>query len=61
MQQSFPTKEKLKNKKLIDRLFTKGNSVSSYPIKLIYLKTELPFDVAIQAELPFLKKTSKVP
>jgi len=53
---SFPRKEKLKSKKLIEQLFAKGNSVSNYPIKLIYLKTELPFDVPIQAGVTVPKK-----
>jgi len=35
---AFPKKEKLKSKKLIEQLFAEGKSVSSYPIKLIYLK-----------------------
>ncbi|MGJ8658874.1 MAG: ribonuclease P protein component [Cellulophaga fucicola] len=38
---SFPTKEKLKSKKLIGELFTDGKSVSSFPIKLIYLPCTL--------------------
>lgn len=59
MQQSFPKKEKLKSKKLIDQLFIEGKSVSSYPIKLIYLKTPLPFDVKIQAGVTVPKKNFK--
>lgn len=38
---SFPTKEKLKSKKLIGELFTDGKSVSSFPVKLIYLPCTL--------------------
>ncbi|WBU90645.1 ribonuclease P protein component [Cellulophaga omnivescoria] len=37
----FPTKEKLKSKKLIGELFENGKSVSSYPVKLIYLPCTL--------------------
>lgn len=36
---TFPKKEKLKSKKLIEQLFAEGKSVSNYPVKLIYLKT----------------------
>ncbi|MFT4832505.1 MAG: ribonuclease P protein component [Psychroserpens sp.] len=36
---TLPKKEKLKSKKLIERLFAEGKSVSNYPVKLIYLKT----------------------
>ncbi len=56
---TFPRKEKLKSKKLIDQLFVEGQGVSSYPIKLLYLKTELPFDVAIQTGVTVPKKNFK--
>lgn len=56
---SFPKKEKLKSKKLIDRLFAEGKSVSNYPIKLIYLKTELPLEVPFQTAVTVPKKNFK--
>jgi len=59
MPQSFPRKEKLKSKKLIEKLFEEGKSVSNYPIKLIYLKTELPSNVSIQAGVTVPKKNFK--
>lgn len=59
MDYSFPKKEKLKSKKLIDQLFAEGRSVSNFPIKLIYLKTELPYDVPIQAGVTVPKKNFK--
>ncbi len=59
MRSTFPKKEKLKSKKLIEQLFLEGKSVSSYPIKLIYLKTELPFDVIVQAGVSVPKKNFK--
>ena len=59
MEYSFPRKEKLKSKKLIEQLFAEGESVSNYPIKLIYLKTELPYDVPIQAGVTVPKKNFK--
>lgn len=59
MKLSFPKKEKLKNKRLFERLFSEGKSISSYPIKLVYLKTELPFDVSIQAGVSVPKKNFK--
>lgn len=37
----FPTNEKLKSRKLIGELFADGKSVSSYPVKLIYLPCSL--------------------
>jgi len=59
MELSFSKKEKLKSKKLIERLFVEGKNVSSYPVKLIYLETTLPFDVAIQAGVTVPKKNFK--
>ncbi|MEM5565684.1 ribonuclease P protein component [Psychroserpens sp. AS72] len=37
---SYPKKEKLKSKKLIEQLFSEGKSVSAYPLRMVYLKTE---------------------
>ena len=37
MNQKFPSSEKLKSKIVIDKLFTEGNSIKHFPIKLIYL------------------------
>ncbi len=59
MKYGFPKKERLKSKKLIDKLFIEGQSVSSFPIKLIYMQTELPFDVPIQAGVTVPKKNFK--
>ena len=56
---TFPKKEKLKSKRLIDQLFAEGKSVSSHPIKLIYLKAALPQDVPIQAGVAVSKKRFK--
>lgn len=56
---SFSRTEKLKSKKLIDKLFIEGKSVSSYPIKLIYLRAELQFDTPIQAGVTVPKKNFK--
>ena len=56
---TFPNKEKLKSKKLIEQLFAEGKSISSYPVKLIYLKVELPADVQIQAGVTVPKKNFK--
>ncbi len=55
----YPKTEKLKSKKLIEKLFEKGKNVSSYPVKLIYLKTSLPEDVKIQAGVAVPKKKFK--
>ena len=56
---TFPKQEKLKSKKLIEKLFAKGNSVSNFPIKLVYLKTSLPEEVKAQATVAVPKKKFK--
>lgn len=40
MSLKFPKGEKLKSRKLIDRLFSEGKSATEFPIKLLYLTTE---------------------
>ncbi|QLE01058.1 ribonuclease P protein component [Galbibacter sp. BG1] len=40
MDQSFPKKEKLKSATLISTLFTEGNSVSKYPLRLVFMEIE---------------------
>lgn len=56
---SYPKSQKLKSRKLIDRLFSQGKSVSNYPVKLIYVQTELPENVKIQAGVAVPKKNFK--
>ncbi|MCG2461817.1 ribonuclease P protein component [Flavobacteriaceae bacterium F89] len=59
MKFSFPKKEKLKRKKLLEQLFETGMGINSYPVKLIYLKTELPEDVQVQAGVTVSKRNFK--
>ncbi|QLG47241.1 ribonuclease P protein component [Costertonia aggregata] len=56
---TFSKNEKLKSKKLMQRLFAEGSSVSSYPIKLIYLKTTLPGTVRFRSGVAVPKKNFK--
>ncbi|WP_299533600.1 ribonuclease P protein component [Ulvibacterium sp.] len=56
---TFPKEEKLKSRKLFNTLFTQGKSITKYPVKLIYLKTELPKDVKIQMGVAVPKKSFK--
>ncbi|WP_418604629.1 ribonuclease P protein component [Hwangdonia sp.] len=48
MKLTYSKKEKLKSKKLIDQLFVEGQSVSAYPLRLVYLQTN--FDDGIIAK-----------
>jgi len=36
----YPKTEKLKSKKTIDLLFSKGKSVSKYPLRLVYVESD---------------------
>ena len=45
MRFSFGKKDKLKSKKIIDALFTEGNSVSAYPLRLVYIRSN--FDASL--------------
>ncbi len=56
---TFPKKEKLKSKKLIDRLFVEGKAVTSYPIKLIYLQTGPEEKVKFKTGVTVPKKNFK--
>ncbi|MFK5972928.1 MAG: ribonuclease P protein component [Flavobacteriaceae bacterium] len=56
---SFPKKEKLKSKKLFEKLFAEGKSISNYPVKLLYLKSELPTSVKFQVGVAVPKKNFK--
>lgn len=38
MKLSYPKKEKLKGKKLIEKLFVEGNVITLFPFKLIYIQ-----------------------
>ncbi len=56
---TFPKKEKLKSKKLIDRLFAEGKAMTSYPIKLIYIQTGAMEKVRFQTGVTVPKKKFK--
>jgi len=48
MPATYSKKEKLKSRKLIGELFEKGQSVSVFPLRLIYLS--IPFDDGVMAK-----------
>lgn len=45
---TYPKKEKLKSKTTIDLLFSEGNSVSKFPLRLVYVENK-------EANAPLLK------
>lgn len=59
MNHSFPKKEKLKSKKRIGQLFAEGKSISKFPLRLVYLKTDLPEETGIQAAVSASKRNFK--
>ena len=56
---SFPQKEKLKSKKLIEQLFEEGQSISNFPLKLIYLKTVFDDNSKVKTGVIAPKKSFK--
>jgi len=56
---SFNKKEKLKSKKLIDLLFTEGQSVSAYPLRLVYMPTTFNEDIMAKTGVSVSKRNFK--
>ncbi len=56
---TFNKKEKLKSKKLIDLLFTKGQSVSAYPLRLVYMPTTFDEDIIAKTSVSVSKRNFK--
>ena len=61
VKQSFSLKkaERLNRKKLIEKLFSEGDAVLQYPLKLVFLKTELPVKYPAQSAFTVSKKLFK--
>ncbi len=53
---SFPKNERLKSKKLIEQVFQDGKNLKQFPLKLTYLKLDLPDEVKCQAAMAVPKK-----
>lgn len=56
MKFTYGKQEKLKSKKLIERLFAEGDSVAEYPIRLKYLSCEHDSKFLIQAGVSVSKR-----
>lgn len=57
MDLSFPKKEKLKSRKLIEQLFAEGESLKKFPVKIIYM--EIPTLEHTQAAFAVPKRSFK--
>lgn len=51
--------ERLSSQKLIGELFTSGESFLSYPLKVVFLKTEIPQTYPVQAAFTVSKRNFK--
>ncbi|HHB51920.1 MAG TPA: ribonuclease P protein component [Saprospiraceae bacterium] len=59
MRYTFGKAEKLKSRKLIEQLFMRGDRLTSFPIQLVYLKTQHNTDAAIQVGFSVPKRRFK--
>ncbi len=51
--------ERLKSRKIIARLFSKGNSVKVYPLRMVYLQTEHTSNAPVQFGVSVPKRNFK--
>lgn len=56
---SFPKTEKLKSKKLIEKLFTEGKGITYFPLKLIYVQHSTETDVLFKTGVTVPKRKFK--
>jgi ribonuclease P protein component len=56
----YSKSEKLKSKKAIDNLFSKGKSINAFPIRVVYTKKPIPENVSINAGVVVSKKNIKL-
>lgn len=54
---TFPKKEKLKSPKLIEQLFAEGQSITRFPLRLLYLETQLPRETQVQAAVTVSRRS----
>ncbi|MCH4822468.1 ribonuclease P protein component [Gramella lutea] len=59
MNQKFGKKDRLKSKKIIDRLFIEGKSVKSYPLKLVYVPEDNSDETGLNTAVSVPKKLVK--
>ncbi|MEC3906238.1 ribonuclease P protein component [Tamlana sp. 2201CG12-4] len=59
MPATYPKKEKLKSKKLIDQLFTEGQSVSAFPLRLVFLPTTFEDNLIAKTGVSVSKRNFK--
>ncbi|MBV7269114.1 ribonuclease P protein component [Winogradskyella luteola] len=55
----YNKKDKLKSKKLIDKLFNEGKAITVYPLRLVYLKTDFDDGSTLKTGVSVSKKLHK--
>ena len=59
MRYSYNKVEKLKSKKLIEKLFSEGEAVLVYPLRLIYIESSFDEDVKLKVGVSVSKRNFK--
>jgi ribonuclease P protein component len=59
MKFSYPKKEKLCSKILIERLFNEGKVIYEFPLKVLWMELELPEKVPVQSVISVSKRRFK--
>lgn len=59
MDASYPKTERLKSRKTIDLLFSKGKTISKFPLRLVYIETDLELNEKIKFGVSVSKKHFK--
>jgi len=59
MRFTFKKEEKLKSKKLIEQLFEQGNSLSEFPLRMIYLKNNHDSNYPVKVSFSVSKRKFK--
>jgi ribonuclease P protein component len=56
---TYPKIERLNSKILIDKVFNEGHKLYSYPLKMLWLSTELPQAISVQSLISVSKRRFK--
>lgn len=59
MKYTFGKQERLKSRKLIEKLFKEGKSIKKFPLRLVYLQTEHTSNFPVQASFSVPKRNFK--
>jgi len=60
MKNTLGKEERLKSRKLIGRLYEEGKSITSFPLRMVYLQTQHPSDFPAQVAVSVSKKFFKL-